>query len=351
MPLIHLGCPSCGGTLSLEEGTRLVDCRYCRSGGLALVPGSVPRYAAALAVSEEAARDVARAALRRPSVPRPLRAAARFEGVTLCYAPFYEATGVRLGRFFLTDRVKPPAPLGEGARADAALQRWLAQPATETSMTRIVQQDVSTVGPACLLAELGVERIDLAGLRRGGGRVQLAPFDPVALRSRAVVFTPTVSAEQFLDRAALRLPARGDETRIVGQRLKLLYYPIWQLRYRYLGRAYEIAVDGVTGAMLHGTAPRSLHAAAAVTAGGVGVLAFGLGRLVRDLGHGTGWLGRLGVADLPGFGSGLALLTIAAGVVLALLGWRWLVGDPEIDLAAGSPLPGNGDPLMHQSTS
>jgi len=336
MPLIHLGCPSCGGTLSLEEGARLTTCLHCRGASLAIVPGAVPRYAVRCLADAAEARAAAQAALRRPGVPRPLRTAARFENPTLCYVPFYEATGVRLGRLFLKERVKPPLPLEEGPGADANLQRWLEDPGVESAETRIVEQDVTSVGAACRLAELGVERIDLAGLRRGGGRLELLPFDPVALRSGAVVFSPTIPVEQFRDQAGWRLPAQGDKTRIAGQRVKLLFYPIWQLRYQYLGRAHEIAVNGVTGAILCGTAPRDLTVAAALAAGGTAALAFSLGRILRGLLPRPAWLGRLWAADLPGLGAGGLLLLAIAGAAAAWVGWRLLAEGGEIRLADGA---------------
>lgn len=332
MGLIRLGCPSCGGGLALAEGERVVACRYCGAPNLVLVPGAIPRYAVSLAVTEASARERAQAALRRPGVPQTLRHAAGFTRLTLCYVPFYEATAVRLGTIFLREREKPPAPLGEGQGSDRALQEWLERPADVREETRVLEQDVARTGPACALPELGVERISLAAARRGSVRVPLEPFDPVALQGRAVVYTPSIPPERFDREFTLRIPSAQDRTEYAEQALKLLYYPLWRARYRWRGRAHEVVLDGVSGRLLAGTAPRAREGAAALAAGGVVLAALGAGRILRGLLPGT-LLGRL--LSLPGGeGGGPALILLGlSGGLLAWLGWRWLAGGEELLLA------------------
>src|SRR5512136_942335 len=243
MGLIHLDCPSCGGALSLAEGERIVACRYCRSQYLVEVPGAVPRHVIQPAIDGAAAERVARRCLQRADVARAARGT-RFDSVGLCYVPFYEATAVRLGTVFVRDRVKPPAPLDDSDQIGPELEQWLQDPGKEREDTKVVEQDVLRIGAACELPELGVERIRLAEQRRGGATVLLQPFYPVSLYSRAVVFAPTMPAERFLQETTWRVQSQNDATRYVETRLKLLYYPIWQVRYRHRGRAYELAMDG-----------------------------------------------------------------------------------------------------------
>jgi hypothetical protein len=332
MALVHLGCPTCGGALSLAEGERIVACLYCRSQSLALIPGAVPRYLVGLEVDEAAARRTAQAALERPGVPATLKGQVRFERVTLCYAPFYEATAVRMGTIFLREREKPPAPLTEGEGSERALDLWLGTPAVEREDTRVVEQDVLRVAPACRLPELGVERIPLAAARRGSVGVLLEPYDPVAVQERAVVFTPTMSAERFLEEFTLRTPAAGDRTRCAEQALKLLYYPVWRMRYRHRGRGYDIAVDGVTGGVLAGTAPRVRALVAVLTAAGAALGAFGLGRIARGLLSETVQGRFLGMRWPAGGEWWLVLLGLVA-LPAVWIGWQWLSEGGEIPLA------------------
>ncbi len=316
MPLVHLDCPSCGGTLSLTEGERVVACRYCRERCLVLVPDAVPRSVVQATLDEAAAIRVAHAGLQRPGVAQSVREV-RFDSVVLCYVPFCEATAVRLGTVFVRDRVKPPAPISDGEQSGPELERWLADPGEVREDTKVVEQDVVRIAPACQLPELGVERIRLVEQRRGGTSVLLQSFDPVELHSRAVVFAPTTPAERFLKETTWRIPSQNDATRYVETRLKLLYYPVWQARYRHRGRTYELAVDGVTGTLLHGRAPRDRALPAAAASIGLALGTVGFGRWLRWIGGGGG--------EGP-----LLLFAAIAGGALLWLAWHWAGQDGEV---------------------
>ncbi|MEI8190654.1 MAG: hypothetical protein WCI75_13160, partial [candidate division NC10 bacterium] len=106
------------------------------------------------------------------------------------------------------------------------------------------------------------------------------------------------------------------------RRVKLLYYPVWQARYMHRGRSYEDAVDGVSGVLLRGHAPRTTEGAVALTVGGLALAAFGAGRIARLLFllHGSV------LARMAGDPGSMILLVLAggAGVFLARLGWKRL---------------------------
>jgi hypothetical protein len=201
------------------------------------------------------------------------------------------------------------------------MQRWLNEPPVEKEDTKVVEQDAVRHGSACDLPELGVECIKLAELRQGATKVPLEPFDPVALQGRAVVFGPTKPAERFAEESTWRLRSAADRTGFVEQQVKLLYYPVWQVRYLYRGRSYDIAVDGISGVLLRGHAPRTTEWAAALTVGGLALTAFGAGRIARllFLPHASA------LARTAGDVESLILLALAgaAGIFLARLGWKW----------------------------
>ncbi len=333
MPLTHLECPGCGGTLSLTEGQRMVACRYCGGKSLALIPGAVPRYTVPLEVTSERAREAATRFLRDSAViPRPLRERGRIESPTLCYVPFYEISGTRLGAFLLREHEKTPAPVTEGDREQGDFQRWLLQASRETQDTRVVQQEYVRIGPACDLAELGVDRIRLDELRRGAAPVPLEGFDLVELQRRAVVFAPAKSAASLADDTDRRIPVRGERTAVVERQVKLLYYPVWQARFTYQGRPYEIAIDGVRGTILRARLPRELGWAAWLLATLLAVSAVCFGRPARGLILG-------GMAGGPGgaLGGGTAGLVLggAAAACLAWIVWTAVRQPGELLLVEG----------------
>jgi hypothetical protein len=320
MGLTHLGCPSCGGALSLAEGRRLVACRYCGGESLALIPNAVPRYVVALGTNRETAQAAAQKFLDRPTLSETLHG--RVQEISLCYVPFYEFTGTRLGTFLLKEEAKAPPPTQDGEQ-EREFQRWLLTPRAEKEDTRVIQQEYVRIGPGCDLPELGVDRIPLESMRRGAAPVALEPYDLVALQSRATVFAPAKPPARFADDSQRRIKVRGDRTGVVEQRLKILYYPVWQAGYRHAGRPYEIAVDGVTGKVLRARAPVEIRQAAAIAVGALALAAFCFGRPARQLigirlaaGGGHGWvIGALGTLFTMALGG-------AAALFLAWVGWE-----------------------------
>jgi hypothetical protein len=296
-------------------------------------------------VPRETARDIAQQFLKRSVLPQAVRQRGRIQDLSLCYVPFYEFTGTRLGTFFIRETVKPRIPVTETEEDGQEFHRWLMQPPAVKEDTRVIQQQFVRIRPACELPELGVERIHLEELRHGPSPVPLESYDLVALQSRAVVFTPTKAPGRFAEDSQRRIKVHGDRTAVVEQRLKILHYPVWQARYRHAGRPYEIAVDGVTGALLAARSPVAIRRAVAATVGALAVAALGFARPARlvlraglDAGGGSGVVvGTLGT-----------LLALTAGGVLALLlawvGWMSFRrgGEARLDGAGAEHVPGGG---------
>jgi len=345
--LTHVGCPSCGGTLSLAEGQRLVTCRYCGGRHLALIPDAVPRYAVHVAVAAEEARRIAQDFLRRPGRPRAVRERGRIQDVRLSYVPFYEVGGTRIGTFLLRESGKPRPPTLDDPDDERDFEQWLLQPSMETQGTRVIEQDYLRVGPACDLPELGVDRIPLEQLRRAATPVALEGYDLVELQKRAVVFAPTKPPNRLVDERERRIAVRGDRTGMVERRVRLVYYPVWQARYEYRGRPFEVAVDGVQGTILRANAPREFRRAAllAVILLAVGAFCFGrpagaLFSSARAATPGEGWLAAVlgAVAGLV-LGGGLALF-------LAWLAWTAFRHTDDVVLMDGDEVQSGAEPAL-----
>jgi hypothetical protein len=133
-------------------------------------------------------------------------------------------------------------------------------------------------GTACDVGEFGVAKVSLKDRA-------LEPFDAEGLHTSGMVFEPvgsisdarSASADDFSKR--VRDMSSLDRisqsfVRFVGQRLGLVYYPLWVLRYLYRGRAFQVVVDGHSGKVLYGKAPGSTFYRAAVLVGGMAAGAF-----------------------------------------------------------------------------
>jgi hypothetical protein len=284
-----------------------------------VIPDAVPRSVVAAQIDMAAARATAQEVLSRPALPAALRTQGRILEMVQCYVPFYELSGTRIGSFHLQEPEKRPIPQTGDGTSEENFQRWLlAQPAMQDE-TRVIEQSYARISQACDLPELGVESIPLQKLRQGATPLAFEAYDLVALQRRGVVFTPTRTPERFAEDAQWRVRVHGDKTNLVERRLRIIYYPVWQARYQYRGRPYEIAVDGVTGSVLRARVPADARRAAAGGLMVLAVCAFGFGRLARrlllsgsTLGKSAGWI----------FGaSGGVLAFVGGGAVALLLAW------------------------------
>ena len=332
MGLTHLGCPSCGGALTVAEGQRLVTCRYCGGRNLALIPDAIPRAVIELGVTAEHARAHAERYLWQAPVAPALRGRVHLQPPLLCYVPFYEFTATRIGSFRLPEETPPPllrAGVAGEAPTDRALGLARQSQGKGQEETRVIQQGFTRVGPACDLGALGLERIPLERMRQEATGLALQPFDPLVLQSRATVFVPTKPPERFTEDLQFRVMVQADRTAVIEQRLTVLYYPVWLTRYRYLGRVYEIALDGVTGTILRGRAPVDIRPAVVITVAGLALAALCFGRPTHALLVGSGpghWLiGTVGAVLGLTLGGAMALL-------IAVIGWSAFRQGGEIHL-------------------
>ncbi len=324
--LTHLGCPSCGGALAAAEGQRIVSCQYCGAQSLVLVPDAVPRSVIAALIDMAGARTAALTLLRRPGLPAALRLQGRIQELILCYVPFYEFSGTRLGSFRLQEQERRLLPQSEDGVEERDFQQWLLEQPAAQEDTRVVEQSFARISPACDLPELGVESIPLQEMRqRGRSPLAFEPFDLVALQGRGIVFAPTRTPERFADDVQLRVRVEGDRTRLVERRLHILYYPVWQARYQYRGRPYEVAVDGVTGSVLRARAPAVGRRAAGLVVAVLTASAFAFGRLARQLVLSGLAIGK-GAGCIFGAAGAILMCLLGGGVALSLawLGWKAL---------------------------
>jgi hypothetical protein len=168
---------------------------------------------------------------------------------------------------------------------------------------------------ACDVGEFGVEAIPLID-------PELLPFDADKLHANGMVFEPVGSISDARGESEDDFRQRVEDkanldrisqvfTRFLKQRMGLVYYPLWIIRYLYHGRAYQIVVDGNSGKTLYGKAPGDTLYRSAFLVFGMAIGAL----LSIDLACGAVWMGsRLNDNDWL-FGIGIGLLVVGIAVM------------------------------------
>jgi hypothetical protein len=239
----------------------IVKCPYCDLRSLVRGERGMQRYQ----VPKRIERQQALEALRRfltshRAIAMDAAKSARLSEAFIAYLPFWASWTRLLGWVFGQKKVRSNK--------------------TTTYRPREVKvtQYMSWNGAACDVGEFGVQEVPLTNQ-------PLEVFNPDVLHETGMVFEPVGSTsdarsgaeknfhQRVLD--AARLDRIGQVfVRFVRQRLGLVYYPLWVMRYLYRGRSFQVVVDGFSGQVLYGKAPGNTLYRAAVLVGGMAIGAF-----------------------------------------------------------------------------
>jgi len=255
-PTHGLSCPNCGGMVPIPEGQIIVRCPYCDLRSMVRGERGFQRYQIAQRVSREQATQSLRNFLKgHAAIASDTLGKSTLSETFLAYIPFWTGWGRVLSWVFGQKQV------GSGEH-----KRY------EPREVRIVQE-MTWNGAACDVGEFGVESVPL-------NTQAIDPFDADELHEKGMVCEPVGSASDARQQAEeeynrmVQKSARLDRVsqtfiRFVRQRLGLVYYPLWVLRYLYKGRAFQVVVDGHTGQTLYGKAPGNTLYRAAMLIGGM----------------------------------------------------------------------------------
>ncbi len=245
-----LSCPNCGGALEVDAGLRVVECPYCQTPLLATSEIGIRRLAVEPQVDAEKARQIARGWLAKGVAKNPkLKTAAKIGEAFLSFLPFYRVEADCIGFALGTEKRTRTTGSGKNRR-------------TQTYYVDVERQEEKSFDrtyPALNVAEWGIQRVDLRG-------DPLVPFDGDALDRLGMVFPPTGSENDVRAAALERFqqiadPARGLHSvrfkflETLRERLTVIYYPLWVVRYRFQDRSYQVLVDAEDGSLAYGKAP------------------------------------------------------------------------------------------------
>jgi hypothetical protein len=295
-----VSCPACGGALEVDSGVRVVRCAFCSTGLLATSRLGVRRFAVAPEVDVDAAREATRRWLGRGfAKDQRLRREAEIGETYLAFLPFFRVSADVVGWALGTEERQRTVGSGKNRRTETY----------EVDVEKNVERHCDRTLPAVHVAELGVQRVDLAGDR-------LVPFDAGALDRLGMVFAATRSEVEARDAALAAFREANDPGRglkrvrfrwveTVRESLTVVYYPLWVVRYRFHGRAWLALIDAEDGHLAYGKAPGNDLYRAMVLIGAEAVVCY---------------VGTTFLQHAEGSIEGCGFVAVLAGLVVA---WAW----------------------------
>ena len=240
--------------MPVPDGARIVTCPACQQKALVQGERGVRRWQVRRKVDRAQAVETVTQFFGGMNKAIGLKQQAEIKEVFLAYLPFWRVNayvaGWRLGRVKSGDDSTRPVEaevLEEMQWADAAA-------------------DVS---------EFGVQRVAMP--YQG-----LEPFNQDVLSREGMVFEPSESwtdaaaeaADHFTYEARQKQSLKTttyEKFHVLREKLSIVYYPLWVVRYQYRKRNYQVVVDGVQNKVLYGKAPGNILYRAAALVGGMSI--------------------------------------------------------------------------------
>lgn len=330
----HLGCPACGATLTRREETRTVRCRACGNRiALAGVEGTT-RFQIVPSVSREGAIATVRRCLASWPVREGTAARAAIVATELFWVPFHEFEALQAGTVLRSRGVQivraGRVDWSTGARRFVDAQgREISESEhyerrrTEILDTAVVLRTHRTSGPAGGAADWGLSAIDLAALR-DDDQVRIVPFGSPGLPRGHVL-------PQHRGRAEIERDVRGTagaqgnaELTFLASDLRVVFVPVWIVRYRVDRHPYAFVVDAVRGSVLSGRAPETLRRGVLFVVVAASFVGFPVGKLIAVLAEGSASNAAQAIVHLLDMFVELGVLSAVVAIVLLLpLAWAW----------------------------
>ncbi|MBN1139975.1 MAG: hypothetical protein JXM73_25625 [Anaerolineae bacterium] len=222
-----LNCPQCGSALGVDEGRTVVTCPACNTSCRVSGQKGLWRFQIRPGVSREQVLEAVPRTLSRLDLAPGLKTQATVQECFLVYLPYWRAW----------------------MRAAAWLFGRKAVKNDTVPKEKVIAEDFTWTDAACDVGEFGLQSL----LPHRMGRLE--PFDREALQRRALVLEPAESSTEALEQAENAFVEKArqeadlkeiffERFQFLQQKLSLVYYPLWVVRYRYRERAYHLVFDG-----------------------------------------------------------------------------------------------------------
>lgn len=245
-----LACVRCGGVLVAGEDFDRLRCRYCDCDHLLRNEGEVSAVAPQGRVSSRRAHRALLENLRDRGI-----VGANVHHRKLAWLPFWQVRAKLVG-WQVYQRTKEAAPPRRGPDGETVPSVVIRE---QERIEELVARDLDVSLPACDTRGWG-----LLGITDRLDHLRLRPFAAEREAQQAMVCSVVVPHGAAQRRAQLMrssglvpLGAVGVRQRLSLVRVctRLVYYPVWKLRYTIHGVAGEADVDAIRGVVLRGDAP------------------------------------------------------------------------------------------------
>ena len=278
----NIVCPSCGGGISADAAAVVVSCPYCDTGLAHRDLGGLPPYFPVNVTAAEAGERLLRFCLNRYGIPGNFERRFSVQKVRLVYVPIY--------LFTVTARLSDSIVETDTCAIIGTRNLWYHDAVSSYRFAMRVRQYMDPDQVPGEVLDVTRSREDATQLAKNFGQKLLA-------RDR----------KRFAEVRGMSSIQHVDE----GQ----VFYPLYEMSYRYGGKTYRGVVDAANGVVCLSDHPMSLQSRAIVMGSGVVMLGStlvfaALFLLMLLLGDGLVMLGAVGAALISLATGGLAGLRI-----------------------------------------
>ncbi|MBC7128903.1 MAG: hypothetical protein H5T45_04130 [Thermoplasmatales archaeon] len=255
---IGISCPSCGGALDVEEGKKVISCKYCNA--VIWIEGDEGVYTVMFAnnVKKDTAISLLHEWFGKKLKARDLKKVAEITEIFPIYLPFWRIKARAAGWV---------CGYREERHYDASRKTTTVK---KVPMEKMVFRDFDWTEIACDAGDIGVKYLrNLQGNIIQANIEQIPTFEVTTSKTDAFN-----SGIEKIRQDAIRSAGVDNITfhkmHVIPKSFMLIYYPIWIARYKYKERMYFATIDGVTSKVIAGRAPGdALYQALIMTGGAI----------------------------------------------------------------------------------
>lgn len=223
---IRINCTQCGNPLKIPEGDRSVKCPYCGMVLLITAPNRILKFYLNTELHRRSIKFITEGHCKRSGLKLP----SRIEEPILYYVPFWRFGGVRYWLYISVEYIEI-----EGGPALEAARR--------------VEVDSKPFDLSFPGSDIPLVRDIFLGIR--SQTMELLPSLPESLSGSANIIKPEIILDHARDMAYEKAGVLEDKANavfeeLIGEKLTLIYFPVWVSRFINSDGKYHLIIDGVS---------------------------------------------------------------------------------------------------------